>query len=188
MPMTTDEYDNYQRNIFYGPSWLTRDITIDQFEHSGYTLGEKINAMERVLHVDCDNNPFYGMISNLTGIDPYNPLADHAMTVEQFAYSYKADKFNVAFCLGALNFGSQAEIQAKLATIISTLRKRDGRIYFRFYTNPPSDSPGNFFVWTYDLVQYFAELFNFEIMAMAPDADNTIYAEWWSNNRSLSMT
>ena len=182
--MTNEEYAQHQLNIFYGPSWLTRDVNLDQFQYSGYTLGEKVLTMERVIHIDCGDNPFHGMVPNFIGIDPYNTKADYVMTTDQFAYSHKAEKFNVAFLLGAVNFGTQAEIEAKLALVISLLRNRDNRIYFRCYTVPPDGSPPNFFAWTYELQVYFANLFNYTIIDMEADAGNTIYAEWLSNNRT----
>lgn len=184
--MTPEEqYADSQFNLFYGPAWLTRDTNLDQYQFSGWTLGEKVNIMERVIHIDCGNNPFHNMIPNLIGVDPYNSKADYVMTTEQFAYSHKAQQFNVAFLLGAVNFGTQAEIQAKISLVISMLRKRDARIYFRCYTVPPEGAPANFFSWSYDLQMYFANLFNFSIVDMEAEADNSIYAEWWSNNRSM---
>jgi hypothetical protein len=108
------------------------------------------------------------------------------MTVDEFAYSHKAEKFNVALCLGAVNFGTLDEIRDKLTAIIGMLRRRDARIYFRFYTVPPKGAPADFFPWTYELVGQLAREFDFEIMGMAPDADATIFAEWWSNNRSVT--
>jgi hypothetical protein len=182
--MTPDEYAQYQLNVFYGPSWLNRDTTLDQFQYSGYVLGEKINIAERVIHVDCGNNPFRNMVSNLTGIDPYNPSADHVMSVDQYAYSYKSNKFNVAFLLGAVNFGTKQDVQDKLAATVGLLRNRDSRMYFRCYTVPPAGAPDDFFSWDYNLQVEFANLFEFDIVEMETDTHDTIYAEWLSRNRA----
>ena len=183
MTIPTD-YAEYQLNVFYGPAWLNRDTTLDQFEYSGYQLGEKINVMERVIHINCVNNPFKGMIPNLTGQDQYNALADAKMTVDQFAYTNIAQKFNVAFILGGINFGTQAEIEAQIASVCRLLRTRDARIYWRAYTQPPPGSPDNFYAWDYTRQMSMAEKFGFQIVDMEADTGNTIYAEWLSLSRS----
>jgi hypothetical protein len=182
--MTPEEYAERQLNIFYGPSWLTRDTTLDQFQFSGYDLGEKVQVMERVIHINCGDNPFKGMVPNLVGQDPYNSKADTVMTMDQFAYTNIAQKFNVAFVLGGINYGTQAEIDQQIATVVKLLRKRDGRIYWRCYTQPPVGGPPNFFAWDYTKQMAAAAMFNFEIIDMEADTGNTIYAEWWSNSRS----
>lgn len=182
--MTPNEYAKYQLNVFYGPAWLTRDTTLDQFAYSGYQLGERINIMERVLHVNCVNNPFQGLIPNLTGQDPYDPRADAVMTLEQFAYTNVAQKFNTAFVLGGINFGTQQEIESQIATVCRLLRTRDARIFWRAYTQAPPDSPNNFFAWDYNLQMSMAAKFNFEIVDIEADTNNTIYAEWLSLSRS----
>ena len=92
----------------------------------------------------------------------------------------------MAFCLGGLNYGTQDYIQQQIATIDKILYPRDAKIYWRFYTAPIEGDPNaaNFFYWTPDLINYFANLFNYEVVEMMDDANNSIYSYWWSNNRS----
>ena len=118
------------------------------------------------------------MVPNLTGQDQYNALADAKMTVDQFAYTNIAQKFNVAFILGGINFGTQAEIEAQIASVCRLLRTRDARIYWRAYTQPPPGSPDNFYAWDYTRQMSMAEKFGFQIVDMEADTGNTIYAEW----------
>jgi len=137
-----------------------------------------------VVHVGCANNPFKGMIANLVGVDPVNSAADQVMTMEQFAYSFKSQKFDVAFCLGSINYGTDADIQRQIATVIDVLKKRDSRIYWRCFAGGTDQAGNPYYPWTFDKHVEFAELFNFSVVEMYPDANNSIYAEWLTNNRS----
>lgn len=184
--MSPEEFKQHQLNIFYGVRWLTRDTDLDQYRYSGYILGEKILPGEKVIHINCDTNPFKGMVSNLVGIDPFSDVADKKMTVDQFLYTHIAEKFNVAFCLGGINLGTQADIQIQIASMIKTLRQRDARIYWRCYTIPPDDVT-NFFVWSAELLFQFSTMFDFEIIELEEDTNGTLYCEWWSNNRSSTL-
>ena len=147
---------------------------------------------ERVLDVGCGDNPFYGKIPNLVGIDPAFAEANHQMTLEQYRQAYGFMKFNVAFCLGSINFGSQADIEHEIGLVVSMLRERDSRIYWR--CNPGQQDHGNvecreieFYPWSFDEHVRLAEQFGFVIEEMAWDANNRIYAEWVNKNNSAAI-
>lgn len=169
-----------QLNLFYGPSWLTRDVGMDQYEYSGYILGEQVRAGEHVIQINCGDNPFKGMLSNFRGIDPVNPNADFIMSLDQYVYTHRASKFNVAFCLNAFDNGDENFIQSQIALVLQLLYKRDARIYWR--TSTVGTYP-----WTFDAHNRLAAQFNYNVAGMCYDHNNTIYAEWNSNNTFLSM-
>ena len=61
---------------YFNGKWS--DSSLDVYPYSGWSLVEKINAMnpDRVLDVGCGFNRFKDKINNLKGIDPYNDAAD----------------------------------------------------------------------------------------------------------------
>ena len=133
------------------------------------------------------NNPFRRLIANLRGQDPANPNADYVDTLEHYAQVHRTSRFNSVFILGGLNYGTQDYIGQQLEIIVTYLLfKRDAKIYWRFYTEPdPSDPEADtFFYWTPTLIQTFADQFNFEIVELMDDADNSLYSYWYSYNRA----
>jgi len=180
--MNPTEYnrEEEQLNLFYGESWLHRDTTMDPYDFSGYILGEQIRAGERVIHVNCGSNPFKNMVSNLRGVDPTNPNADFKMSLEDYANAHRATKFNVAICLNAFDNGDENFIQSQIALLMQLMVKRDARIYWR--TSTVSTYP-----WTFDAHTRLSAQFNYNVAGMCYDYNNTIYAEWDSNNTTLSL-
>jgi hypothetical protein len=185
--MKNQEYLNfYFRNV-----WAKRDRSLDQYNFTGYSLVEKIRPGERVIDVGCGMNPFKGLIPNLVGVDPAFDQADYKLTLEEYATAHPAQKFNVAFCLGSVNFGTQGEIEHQIDLVTKLLHKRDSRIYWR--CNPGSADHGNqecnqidFFPWSCDELIRLAEKFGFRVVDMDWDSNNRIYAEWWSTNTNPS--
>ena len=120
-----------------------------------------------------------GKIKNLVGIDPAYDEADHNVTIEEFTTD---DKFDVAFCLGSINFGSFDTIIAQIDRVVNLL-KPNARIYWR--SNPgQNDHPHedcnkiDFFPWTFDKHRKFAEMFGFEVTDLKWDNCDRIYAVW----------
>lgn len=180
MNPTAFNREEEQLNLFYGASWQTRDTTMDQYEYSGYILGEQIRAGEHVIHINCGNNPFKGMIANLKSFDPANPRADQTSTLEEYATVHRTQQFNVALCLNAFDNGDEAFIQSQIAFIMRLMRKRDSRIYWR--TSTVGTYP-----WTFDTHTRLAAQFDYRVAGMCYDHNNTIYAEWNSNNTTLNL-
>ena len=100
-----------------------------KFKYSGLAIIDEVNAMnpDNVIDIGCGYNEFKGKIKNLIGIDPYNDRAD----IDVHTLDYKPDiKFDVAICLGSINFGSSDKILAELENVVSMV-KSGGMLYFR---------------------------------------------------------
>jgi hypothetical protein len=169
-------HDQQHLNNYFGNHWRGR---IDQYQYSGWALLNKVGFSESVLDVGCGENPFKGRISNLTGIDPAFDQADYRCTIEQFESNVK---FDVAFCLGSINFGSESVILAQINCVVNHLKPRS-RIYWR--CNPGRQDHGNrecesidFFDWSPELLAQYAEQFGFQLTDIQNDTNNRLYAEW----------
>ena len=174
--MSTSE----QLHQFYGPEWNTRDTDLDQYEYSGYSLGEVVRAGERVLHVNCGNNPFYGMIPNFLGIDPVNTNADLVISLEEYVATHRTSRYNVAFCLDSFT-GTEEYIRSQIALLMQKMHKRDIRIYWRTTTVGA-------YPWTFEMHSRLAEQFDYHVLEAVHDANDTIFAEWNSNNIGLGQS
>ena len=146
---------------------------------TGPTLVDKIQEDEWVLDVGCGFNYFKGKIKNILGIDPANDAADKKVSIEEFD---PIIQFDVAFCLGSINFGDENDIRNDLACLMRHLRPTS-RIYWR--CNPGVHDHGNLsfdpitvFPWTMELQQKFAGEFGFTIKEICWENGNRIYAEW----------
>lgn len=176
-----------QLNQYFSQVWKNRNRSLDQYRYTGWELIGKIRPGESVVDVGCGDNPFKTRIPNLVGFDPAFDEADHKLTLEEFSKIHNAQKFNVAFCLGSINFGTVDDIERQIGLVVKLLRKRDARIYWR--CNPGRKDHGNaecenidFYPWSFDEHIRLAEKFGFKIVEMDWDTNNRIYAEWWSLN------
>lgn len=176
-------------NDYFSNIWRYRGNSLHKYHHSGYALIDKINVGERVLDVGCGTNPFRGRIPNLVGVDPAFDEADYKMTIEEFA-AMNPHKFNVAFCLGSINFGDINKIEQQIACVVKLLRPQNSRIYWR--CNPgladhgvPECEEIDFFPWTFDDHARLASYFGFDVAGMDWDNENRIYAEWITKNRTV---
>jgi hypothetical protein len=167
-------------NNYFATHWQGH---FNQYLYSGLSLVKKIKPEEWVLDVGCGVNMFKPLIANLVGIDPAFDQADVKLTIEEF----KTDKkFDVAFCLGSINFGDKNTIKNQIECVVNLL-KPDARIFWR--CNPGLHDHGNpyckeidFFPWTPRLLEEFAEQFNFKIADLREDFNNRIYCEWARSN------
>jgi hypothetical protein len=173
--MTTQTYlNNYFNNI-----WRHRNRSLDQYEFTGWALVDKIKPGECVLDVGCGDNPFKGVIPNLVGIDPAFLEADVNCTIEEF----ESDKlFDVAFCLGSINFGTQETIERQIAKVL-LLVKSGGRIYWR--CNPGQQDHGNkeceaieFYPWSIEEHVRLCDSFGCRLVECRWDNGKRLYAEW----------
>jgi hypothetical protein len=120
------------------------------------------------------------MISNFRGIDPVNTNADLVTTLENYVNTHRATRYNVAFCLDAFT-GTEDYVRSQIALLMQKMQKRDARIYWR--TTTVSAHP-----WTFDMHQRLAEQFDYHVLEAVYDANNSIYAEWLSNNIGLGQS
>lgn len=169
--MNQQELDKYFSTV-----WKSN---LDQYTYSGWALIDKVKPWEMVLDVGCGFNEFKPYIPNLIGVDPANDLADYKIPIE---YYQPESDFDVAFCLGSINFGSEINIVNQIAHVVS-LMKTNSRIYWR--CNPGLTDHGNeecknidFYHWSMAKQAEFADMFNYRLAFSCWDVGNRIYAEW----------
>ena len=164
---------------FYGAQYDTRDTSLDQYELSGYNLPEHFNAGDRVIHINCGNNPFKGMIPNFRAQDPANPNADYVMSIDQYEAAHKTNKFNVALILNGFDDAEIGSMDIYVKIIANLMFKRDAKIFWRTAVNGA-------YPWTFDEHTRLAALINYSVVGMVMETDTEIYAEWNSNVRSVT--
>lgn len=120
-------------------------------------IAKKILPSESLLDVGCGTNPFKSLLPCVVGIDPAFEQADIVCTIEQFATD---QRFDVATCLGSINFGTEQTVRAQVAKVVSLL-KPSARIYWRL--NPGRKDHANsaceeipFFPWTLEFLNELA--------------------------------
>ena len=122
------------------------------------------------------------MRKNIIGIDPAFDQADVKCTIEE----YVPDRlFDVATCLGSINFGTIETIEEQIDKVVSCL-KPVSRIYWRL--NPGRKDHNNeecnqvpFFPWTFEILRQFAVTHNYIQTVEEFDAHVSrprLYAEW----------
>ena len=167
-------------NNYFSNHWTGQ---FNQYLFSGINLVKKIHSDEWVLDVGCGINVFKPLIANLVGIDPAFKQADVITTIE----NYQPDrKFDVAFCLGSINFGTEETIKNQIKCVVNLL-KPQARIYWR--CNPGLHDHGNkqcldidFFPWSPKRLYEYAREFGFVVTDIREDFNNRIYCEWTRSN------
>jgi len=175
---TQEELNEYFGKNIWEPSVL------ENWEYSGIQLVDKVKPHEYVIDVGCGFNVFKDKIPNLLGIDPANNAADIKISIEEFEPD---DKFDVAFCLGSIHFGDELKITKQISKVVSIL-KDTSRIYWRCnpgYHDHDDElcSTISFFPWTKTKMEFFANMFNYQIEFMTFEkAKHTnrirLYSEW----------
>jgi ubiquinone/menaquinone biosynthesis C-methylase UbiE len=169
-------------NTYFSETWRTRNRGLEEFQYTGYALLDKLKQGEQVLDVGCGMNLFKGHWPNVIGIDPAFPEADYQITLEDYVTQNPNAKYDVAFCLGSINFGLFDDIYNQIGVLVRVL-KPQARIYWR--CNPGLTDHGNqecnsvpFFDWSFYHHAKLAELFGFRVKEIRWDNNNRIYAEW----------
>lgn len=169
---------------YFSKEWIeSRASDIWNYKYTGLELIEKIKPNERVLDVGCGTNPYKKLLPNVYGIDITDIGADQVIAIEDFKTE---KKFDVAFCLGSINFGPEELILRQIQSTVDAL-KPSSRIYWR--CNPGRQDHNNegckqidFFPWDPDKLFYYAKDFGYEVVAIARDytSDQRVrwYAEW----------
>lgn len=180
-----------KRNNYFKNYWIGNTQSFSEWDLTGYQLADKVDPNEWVLDVGCGSNPFKGRLKNLVGIDPSSKEADVSSTIEDFVSN---QKFDVAFVLGSINFGSEDYIRSQIGSIVSHLQE-SSRIYWR--CNPgnarehmilrmsvPRDFASDdeiqnfYFPWSRDYHYMFAKEFGYTVSEICWEANNRIYACW----------
>lgn len=171
-----------QLNYYFSNVWRENHIGIEEFNHTGLSLITKIKETDRVIDIGCGSNPFKGLIHNLVGIDPAFPEADYQLSLEDFFSKHSNQQFDVAFCLGSINFGNATDIERQI-DMVSNLLTSDGRIFWR--CNPGLQDHRNddckyisFYPWSFEEHTRLSQQFGFTIVKLEWDIHNRIYAEW----------
>ena len=166
-------------NNYFSNHWKTgntRGIT------SPEEISKYIKEDEWVLDVGCGENPFKKLLTNVVGIDPAFSQADFRCTIEE----YVPDRlFDVATCLGSINFGGIETIEKQIDSVVACLKPKS-RIYWRL--NPGRHDHNNaecagipFFPWSFEILRTFAEKHNYTQTLEEIDSHVSrprLYAEW----------
>ena len=173
-------HDQEYLNEYFRHHWKP---SIDAYTYSAYdTIANKIDPHEWVLDVGCGANPFKSLLPRVIGIDPARDEADVQVTIEDF---FASKKFDVALCLGSLNFGDDAVIGRQIDKLVSCLKPRS-RVFWRL--NPGRRDHASekcqgipFYPWSHRRLQTFAELHDFRQHNEQTETNGKVvrlYAEW----------
>jgi hypothetical protein len=173
--------DQTQLNTYFGTVWRRKHLDISQFKYTGLALADQVVDSEQVIDIGCGSNPFKGLIKNLVGIDPAFPEADYQMSLEDYS-KHSENKFDVAFCLGSINFGDRENIKRQIG-LVSDLLKENARVYWR--CNPGLQDHANadckyinFFPWSFVEHEQLSQEFGFSLADLEWDTHDRIYALW----------
>ena len=148
-----------------------------KYKYSGLSIVDEVNSMnpESVIDVGCGYNEFRGKIQNLIGIDPYNERADIMTRIEEFEPD---NEYDVAICLGSINFGSSDKIIKEMTKVVSMVKK-GGKLYFRVNPGEQHDKLEakwiNFYDWDPVFISNIARTLNCEVETLRQDVGNRLY-------------
>ena len=173
-------HDQDYLNDYFRNHWKP---SLDAYTYSGYEhIAAKIYPHEWVLDVGCGHNPFKSILPNVIGVDPAMDEADVRVTIEDF---YATRRFDVATCLGSINFGDDAVVGRQIMKVVSCLKDKS-RIYWRL--NPGRRDHASekcqgipFYPWSHERLQTFAELHDFRQINEQTETNGRVvrlYAEW----------
>ena len=148
-----------------------------KFKYSGLAIIDEVNNLKpkSVIDIGCGYNEFKGKIENLIGIDPYNKRADIISTLLNYRTT---DKYDIAICLGSINFGSSDKIISELKAAVD-LVVPGGLLYFR--VNPGIQHTKkearwiNFYDWDPVFISNISKMFNCELIMLRQDLHDRFY-------------
>jgi hypothetical protein len=174
--------DQQHLNNYFSGAWRQRDRGFDQYHKTGWALIDRVKSGESVIDVGCGSNPFKGRLDNLVGVDPAFSEADVQLSLEDY-FKQTDSKFDVAFCLGSINFGSVEDIEHQIGLVDKLLAGQGSRIYWR--CNPGRKDHGNkecedilFYPWSFNEHIRLSDKFGYKLLEVSWDNNNRIYAEW----------
>ena len=169
-----EQIDRAVLKNYFGKVWQAET---KKFKYSGLAIIDEVNAMnpDNVIDIGCGYNEFKGKIQNLTGIDPYNDRAD----ISVHTLDYKPEvEYDVAICLGSVNFGSSDKILGELENVVSMVRS-GGFLYFRVNPGIQHDKPAakwiNFYDWDPVFISNAAQYLNCDVLTLRQDDNDRFY-------------
>ena len=170
----SDIIDKAVLQQYFAKVWQSE---IKKYKYSGLSIIDEINDMKprAVIDVGCGYNEFKGKIKNLTGIDPYNRRADIQSSIEDFI---APEKYDVAICLGSINFGSTDKIIAEM-TAVKNILGEGGLMYFR--VNPGEQHSAleskwiDFYDWDPTFISNIAKYLNCKLIMLRQDTGNRFF-------------
>ena len=168
-----DTIDNEVLHNYFSNVWQAET---KKYKYSGLSVIDEVNAMSprSVFDLGCGYNEFKGKINNLVGVDPYNKKADIASTILDYRTK---DKFDIAICLGSINFGSSDKIIAEITAAVNLVND-GGYLYFRVNPGTQHTAPEsrwiNFYDWDPVFVSNVADHLNCELLMLRQDL-NRLY-------------
>lgn len=148
-----------------------------KYKYSGLAIIDEINDMRprSVIDIGCGYNEFKGKIDNLVGIDPWNSRADLQSTVEHLDSDIKYD---VAICLGSINFGSTDKIVKEMTAVVNVVAD-GGLLYFRVNPGEQHDAPEakwiQFYKWDPTFISNIAKHLNCKLVMLRQDTGNRYF-------------
>jgi hypothetical protein len=140
---------------------IWKDTNYEYLEHSGYSLVDYINNQKpsSVLDVGCGYNKLKDKIHNLVGIDPFNDAADIKVSIE----NYKSAPYDIALCLGSINFGDEKTIDNQIEKLHTLWRSKA-----IFRVNPGIPHAGwdqfiEWYQWTPEKIYSIAEQYKYGV-------------------------
>lgn len=171
-------HDQEILNQYFAKYWVPGE---NRGISSYQTIAKKINRHDHILDVGCGSNPLKNYFPNLVGIDPAFHQADIQCTIED----YIPDRlFDVALCLGSINFGNVQIIQRQIEKVVSCLKEKS-MIFWRL--NPGRQDHNNdmcnqiiFFPWTLEILKEFSIRHNYYQEGQLEEHPTRprYYAEW----------
>jgi hypothetical protein len=168
-----DTIDNAVLHNYFSNVWQAET---KKYKYSGLSIIDEVNALNprNVVDLGCGFNEFKGKIDNLIGVDPYNKKADISSSILDYRSS---EKFDVAICLGSINFGSSDKVIAELTSAVNLVTD-GGLLYFRVNPGTQHEAPEskwiNFYDWDPVFVSNIAEHLNCELVVLRQDL-NRLY-------------
>ena len=148
-----------------------------KYKYSGLAIIDEINDMcpRSVIDIGCGYNEFKGKINNLVGIDPWNPRAD----IKGTAANLKTDtKYDVAICLGSINFGSTDKIVKEMTDVVDIV-SNGGLLYCRVNPGEQHDAPEakwiQFYKWDPTFISNVAKHLNCKLIMLRQDTGNRFF-------------
>jgi len=179
-------YDREWLKDYFTNHWKGRSL--HNYKYTGWNLIDEVKEHETVLDVGCGENPFKGHIKNLYGIDITDIGCDENIAIEDYK---PKTKFDVAFCLGSINFGDWNTVVKQINCLTRDCLKEKSRIYWRL--NPGNRDHDNdkvgevpFFNWNINHHVMLTQLNGFQVTAWMPD-NNRIYAKWERDSSYTSL-